>query len=186
MEPVHVEFIRRQQIFFTASAAAEGRVNISPKDGSSLRILNPNRVAYLDRTGSGNETAAHLLVDGRLTIMFCAFKEPPLILRLYGQGQTLHRGSAEYSNILDSAFDRREVTGSRHIVVLEVDMVQTSCGLGVPLFEFVSERDGLDRWARNKGEDGLRQYRIEKNARSIDGFSTGLPEAMPEEVALEK
>src|ERR1700761_7423839 len=151
IEPRHHEFILQQRIFFAASAAAEGRVNVSPKDGSSLRILSPNRVAYLDRTGSGNETAAHLLADGRLTIMFCAFEEPALILRLYGQGLTLHRGSLEYCSILESAFDGKEPVGSRHIVVLEVEMVQASCGLGVPLCAFVSERDGLDRWASNKG-----------------------------------
>ncbi len=183
IEPVHRNFIERQHIFFTASAAGRGRVNVSPKNASALRVLNPNAVAYLDRTGSGNETAAHLLADGRLTLMFCAFEEPPLIMRLYGCGRVLHRGSAEYTSLLDSAFDGVEVPGARHIVMLDVETVQTSCGLGVPLFDFVDERDGLDRWAHNKGEEGLREYRILKNSRSIDGFPTGLPEAIPEEEA---
>jgi hypothetical protein len=189
LAPVHREFIQRQQIFFTASAAGNGRVNVSPKNRSSLRILGANAVVYLDRTGSGNETAAHLLADGRLTLMFCAFEEPPLILRLYGQGRVLHRGSPEYTALLTSAFDGVEATGARHIISLDVEMVQTSCGLGVPLFDFVEERHGLDRWAQSKGEEGLRQYRIQKNSRSIDGFPTGLPEAEDarlEETALPK
>jgi Pyridoxamine 5'-phosphate oxidase len=189
LAPVHREFIQRQQIFFTASAAGHGRVNVSPKNRSSLRILDANAVVYLDRTGSGNETAAHLLADGRLTLMFCAFEEPPLILRLYGQGRVLHRGSPEYTGLLTSAFDGVEATGARHIISLDVEMVQTSCGLGVPLFDFVEERHGLDRWAQSKGEEGLRQYRIQKNSRSIDGFPTGLPEAEDarlEETALPK
>jgi hypothetical protein len=121
--------------------------------------------------------------------MFCAFEEPPLILRLYGQGRVLHRGSPEYTGLLTSAFDGVEATGARHIISLDVEMVQTSCGLGVPLFDFVEERHGLDRWAQSKGEEGLRQYRIQKNSRSIDGFPTGLPEAEDarlEETALPK
>jgi hypothetical protein len=189
LAPVHREFIQRQQIFFTASAAGNGRVNVSPKNRSSLRILGANAVVYLDRTGSGNETAAHLLVDGRLTLMFCAFEDPPLILRLYGQGRVIHRGTPEYAALLTSAFDGVEAPGARHIISLDVEMVQTSCGLGVPLFDFVEERHGLDRWAQSKGEEGLRQYRVEKNSRSIDGFPTGLPEAKDarlEETALPK
>jgi Pyridoxamine 5'-phosphate oxidase len=100
IEPHHREFILQQRIFFTASAAAQGRVNVSPKDGAALRILNPNSVAYLDQTGSGNETAAHLRANGRLTIMFCAFAGAPMILRLYGQGKILSRGSLAYSELL--------------------------------------------------------------------------------------
>jgi len=190
LEPVHRDFIQRQHIFFTASVAEQSRVNVSPKDGSSLRLLGPNAVAYMDRTGSGNETAAHLLADGRLTLMFCAFEEPPLILRLYGQGRVLHRGSQEYLEMLTAAFNGLETPGARHIIVLEIEMVQTSCGLGVPLFDFIEERHGLDRWAQSKGEEGLRQYRVQKNARSIDGLPTGLPEAqgipVQEEVLLPK
>jgi hypothetical protein len=178
LEAVHRNFIQRQRIFFTASAAGTGRVNVSPKDGASLRVLGPNSAAWIDRTGSGNETAAHLLANGRLTLMFCALEGPPLILRLYGQGRVLHRGSSEYAELLASAFDGVEVPGARQIVVLDVEMVQTSCGMAVPFFEYVEERHSLDRWAESKGEEALRQYRIEKNTRSIDGFPTGLPEAV--------
>jgi hypothetical protein len=145
-----------------------------PKDRASLRILSENSVAYLDQTGSGNETAAHLRAHGRLTLMFCAFAGPPLILRLYGHGKTLGRGSREYSDLLASAFANEERPGSRQIVVLDVDLVQTSCGYGVPLFAYVDERPTLTRWAEAKGEDRLEEYRRLKNRFSIDGLPTGL------------
>jgi hypothetical protein len=174
IESNHHDFIQQQRVFFIASAAAEGRVNVSPKDRASLRILNENSVAYLDQTGSGNETAAHLRAHGRLTLMFCAFAGPPLILRLYGQGRTFGRGSREYTDLLASAFSNEERPGSRQIVLLDIDLVQTSCGYGVPLFEYVDERPTLTRWAESKGEDGLEEYRRLKNRFSIDGLPTGL------------
>ncbi len=177
IEPHHREFILQQRIFFTASAAAQGRVNVSPKDGAALRILSANSIAYLDQTGSGNETAAHLRANGRLTVMFCAFAGAPLILRLYGQGKVLSRGSFAYSDLLASAFDNEEPPGSRQIVVLAIDLVQTSCGYGVPLFEYVDERPTLTRWAAAKGEAGMEEYRRLKNAFSIDGYPTGILES---------
>jgi hypothetical protein len=131
-------------------------------------------VAYLDQTGSGNETAAHLRASGRLTIMFCGFENVPLIMRLYGQGRALVRGTPEYAAMLDSAYDNQEPPGARQIICLAVDMVQTSCGYGVPLFDYREERPTLLNWAIAKGEDGLTAYRLEKNARSIDGFETGV------------
>lgn len=172
------EFIRRQRIFFTASAAAKGRVNVSPKDGASLRILNGRRAAYLDQTGSGNETAAHVLANGRLTLMFCALEGAPMILRLYGTAKVLARHSEEYSELLNSAFGGIEPPGARQIVVLDVDRVQTSCGYGVPLFDYAGERDTLRRWAQSKGDEGLKEYRKQKNVVSIDGFPTGLPDSV--------
>ena len=173
MEPQHREFILQQRIFFAASAAAEGRVNVSPKDGAALQILSTSSVAYLDQTGSGNETAAHLRANGRLTLMFCAFAGAPMILRLYGQGKVLARGGSAYCNLLASAFANGERPGSRQIVVLDINLVQTSCGYGVPLFEYVDERRTLTRWAEAKGEAGLEEYRRLKNAFSIDGLPTG-------------
>jgi hypothetical protein len=175
IEAKHHEFILQQRVFFTASAA-EGRVNVSPKDGAALRILSPNRVAYLDQTGSGNETAAHLRAHGRLTLMFCAFAGAPLILRLYGHGRVLPRGGLAYCDLLASAFSNEERPGSRQIVVLDIDLVQTSCGYGVPLFEYVAERPTLTRWAEAKGEAGLEEYRRSKNIFSIDGLPTGILE----------
>ncbi len=176
IEPAHREFIERQHIFFTGSAAASGHVNISPKDGAALRVFAANRVAYLDLTGSGNETAAHLLSGGRLTMMFCAFEGPPMVLRLYGRGRVLARRSAEYRQLLASAFGNEERPGARQIVVLDVELVQTSCGYGVPLFDYVAERPTLTRWAEAKGEEGLQAYWQAKNAVSIDGFPTGIVE----------
>ena len=174
MEPVHREFISRQRIFFTASATPGSRVNVSPKDAAALRIVDERTVAWLDQTGSGSETAAHLLNDGRLTLMFCSFEGAPLILRLYGQGKSLVRGTAAYRELLAGLFDNQETPGSRQIVRLDVDLVITSCGYGVPLFDYQGERATLARWAEAKGEDGLEEYRRQKNAVSIDALPTGL------------
>ncbi len=174
IELQHREFILRQPIFFNASAAAHGRVNVSPRDGASLRVLGPNSIVYRDLTGSGNETAAHLLAHGRLTLMFCSFDAQPLILRLYGSGRTVPRADAEYRRLLDTEYAGVEVAGSRQMVMMTVDLVQTSCGFGVPLFNYVRERDTLVRWAESKGEDELEAYRQQKNAVSLDGLPTGL------------
>jgi hypothetical protein len=177
MQPAHRAFIARQHIFFNASAAATGRVNLSPKGLDGLRVLDERTVAYLDLTGSGNETAAHLLADGRLTIMVCAFQGPPLILRLYGRGRVLAAGTKAYEDLLSSAFGGAAPAGARHIVVLDVDLVQTSCGYGVPRYDYEGERPSLINWAEAKGEDGLRAYRRQKNRVSLDGSPTGLMDA---------
>ena len=174
IDEAHREFILRQQVFFVASAAPQGRVNVSPKDVGSLRILGPNAVAYLDLTGSGNETAAHLCVNANLTFMFCAFAGAPMILRLYGRGRILHRRNREYAQLLTSEFKSSEPPGTRQIVALDVDLVLTSCGYGVPLFEYAGERSTLMRWAEAKGEEKLEEYRKEKNAFSISGLPTGM------------
>ncbi len=174
IEQDHREFIQQQHIFFNASAASHGRVNLSPRDVAALRILDDRTVIYLDRTGSGNETAAHLLADGRLTLMFCAFDGRPLILRLYGRGRIVPRHSAEYGSLLATHYDGIEVPGARQIVLLDVDLVQTSCGMNVPLYQSIGERDQLTRWAEAKGEAALEQYRREKNSTSIDGLPTGM------------
>jgi hypothetical protein len=176
IEPAHRECIERQRIFFHASAAPEGYINVSPKDAAALRILTPNTVVYLDRTGSGNETAAHLVADGRLTFMFCAFEGPPVILRLYGRGRIIPRHSNEYATLLASHYGNAAPPGARQMVHLDIDLVQTSCGMNVPFFDYVGERDQLTRWAEVKGEAALEDYRREKNTRSIDGLPTGFPE----------
>jgi hypothetical protein len=174
IEPAHREFIERQHIFFNASAASSGRVNLSPRDVAALRILDSKTVLYLDRTGSGNETAAHLLADGRLTLMFCAFEGAPMILRLYGRGHIVPRRSPEYNDLLSLHYGGAEVPGSRQIVRLDVESVQTSCGMNVPFYDYVGERDQLTRWAEVKGEAALEEYRLQKNSTSIDGFPTGM------------
>jgi hypothetical protein len=176
MTPAHREFIALQQIFFTASATATSRVNVSPRPTDALRVLDERTVAYLDLTGSGSETAAHLRADGRITLMFCAFDEPPSILRLYGRGTSLPRNTLDYTVLLASAFDSQEPPGARQIVRIDIDLVQTSCGYGVPLFEYVGERATLRRWAEQKSEAGLEEYRRQKNISSLDGLPTGLAE----------
>jgi Pyridoxamine 5'-phosphate oxidase len=170
------DFITRQRIFFTASAAPGSRVNLSPRGTDSFAVLDDLTVAWLDRTGSGAETAAHLKADGRLTVMFCAFDGPPNILRLYGRGESLRPGSEAYREVLASAFGGAAPLGTRQIVRLRVDRVQTSCGYGVPLFDYRGERPSMENWARSKGEEGLKAYRRENNAVSIDGLPTGLLE----------
>ncbi|KAA6460307.1 pyridoxamine 5'-phosphate oxidase family protein [Acidobacteria bacterium AB60] len=176
MDATHREFITRQKIFFNASAAAEGHVNLSPRDGKSLRVLDDETVLYLDLTGSGNETAAHLRANGRLTLMFCAFEGAPMILRLYGTGRVVRRGCEEYAELLARHYEGAEPLGARQMVVLTVQLVQTSCGYNVPKFEYGGERDTLLRWAEKKGPEGLEAYWREKNQRSLDGFPTGLLE----------
>ncbi len=166
-------FIASQKIFFTGSAASGSRVNISPRSTDHLHVLGPNEVAYLDLTGSGSETAAHVKADGALTLMLCAFDGTPMILRLYGKGRIALRGTPAYAAFLDRFYGGAEPPGARQIVCLDIDLVQTSCGFAVPLFDHVGERSVLDRWAEAKGEEGLRAYRAEKNAVSIDGLPTG-------------
>lgn len=165
------EFIEKQHMFFVASAplAADGHVNLSPKGLDTFRVLNQNKVAYLDMTGSGNETSAHLLENGRMTFMFCAFEGPPNILRLYGRGRVVLPDSPEW---LDLKPDYDDYPGMRQIIVCDIDKVQTSCGYAVPKYDFLEQRDTLTRYWVNKGEDGVADYHQEKNLDSIDGMPT--------------
>lgn len=173
LTPHHRDFIARQHFFFTATAAAGTRINISPRSTDQFRVLDDNAALYLDRTGSGNETAAHLLADGRMTIMFCAVEGPPLILRLYGRGRVIVRGSGEYAGLLAGEFGGKEPLGARQMVRLDFDLVKTSCGYGVPLMAYEGERDTIDRWSEAKGPEGLVDYWAEKNMESMDGLPTG-------------
>jgi hypothetical protein len=163
------DFIGAQHMFFVATAPleADGRVNLSPKGLDTFRILDPHTVAYLDLTGSGVETIAHLRQNGRATIMFCAFQGPPKILRLYGLGEVVeptHRDFAE----LRPAFG--EHVGVRSIIRLHVQRIADACGFAVPRYEYVADREQLTKSAEKKGPDGLQKYRNEKNVRSIDGL----------------
>lgn len=173
LEDSHRTFIQVQPIFFTATAPHEGRINLSPKGMDSFRILSSRRVAYLDLTGSGNETAAHLRENGHFTLMFCSFTADPLILRLYGRGRVIRRQDTEWANVR-AAFP--DLPGERQIILMEIDSVQTSCGYAVPLMNPVGERDTLARWAEKKGPTGLLDYWRDKNQISIDGLATGLLE----------
>jgi hypothetical protein len=166
-------FIQEQKIFFTATAPRQGRINLSPKGIDTFRCLDNKTVAYLDLTGSGNETSAHLNEDSRMTIMFCSFSEKPLILRLYGHGKVVRPRDTEWSTFY-SHFT--PVPGERQIIVLEVDLVQTSCGYGVPIYELKEERKTIIEWATKKGEQGVYEYWEAKNIKSIDGLPTKLLE----------
>ncbi len=170
----HRAFIERQHIFFTATAAPTGRVNVSPRPTTALKVLSPNTVVYMDRTGSGNETAAHLRQINRMTIMFCAVDGPPQIMRLYGKGQILRHGTAAYAELLESAFGGEEPLGARQIVRLDFDVVQTSCGYGVPLYDYQGERQSIENWAAAKTPEEMEAYQRENNQVSIDGFPTGM------------
>lgn len=162
-------FIRAQKIFFVGTAPADGRVNVSPKGMDSLRVIDANTVAWLNLTGSGNETAAHVLENGRMTLMFCAFEGDPVILRLYGSARVIHPRDAEWAGWL-ARFET--MPGARQIFVLTVDLVQTSCGMAVPLFEYQADRTLLNDWAGKKGEAGVREYWDRKNRLSLDGLPT--------------
>ncbi len=162
-------WIGQQHIFFVATApiSANGHVNCSPKGGDSFRILGPMEVAYQDYTGSGVETAAHLRENGRIVIMFCAFNGKPNIVRLHGHGEVITRSDVRYDSLAER-FPHN--TGTRAIVLINVSRVSTSCGYSIPKYEFEADRDTLDKWATAKGEQGLAEYRVSKNAVGIDGL----------------
>lgn len=166
-------FIAAQHLFFVGSAplSPDGHVNLSPKGLDCFRLLSPHQVAYLDLTGSGNETSAHLEENGRITLMFCAFQEPPSILRLYGRGKTILPTSPDWHDLY-SLFP--QIPGTRQIILVDVERVQTSCGFGVPLYEYKGQRQTLVNWADKKGEQGIKDYQQQKNVVSIDGLSTPL------------
>lgn len=168
----HQVFISRQKVFFTGTAAEEGRVNVSPKGLDVLRVLAPDRIAYLDVTGSGNETAAHLLRLPRITVMFCSFDADPLILRAYGRGRSVLPRDSDWQQMRPLFGEPRP--GERQIIDVRVESVQTSCGFGVPQMEFSAHRTLLGTWAEKKGPEGIAQYWRDKNSRSIDGFPTSL------------
>jgi len=178
-------FIHAQPMFFvsTAPLARDGHVNLSPKGLDTFRVLTPTRVAYLDLTGSGNETSAHLRENSRITFMFCAFEGKPNILRLYGRGRVLLAGSPEY---LELAPGFPALVGARQIVVADIARVQTSCGEAVPRMQLINQRENLLAWARAKGDEGLDRYRRTNNVRSIDGLPSDFGAEVDEEVNTKK
>ena len=162
-------FISEQKIFFVGTASSDSRVNISPKGMDSLRVLGANRVIWLNVTGSGNESAAHVQQNPRMTLMFVAFEGNPNILRLYGTARVIHRQDEEWQAL---AKHFEALPGARQIFDLAVEMVQNSCGLSVPLYQYVEDRQQLRNWAIKQGEAGLRTYWQKKNQLSIDGLPT--------------
>ena len=170
LEDTLVRFIGRQHVFFvgTAPASPEGHLNVSPKGLDTFRILGPKSVAYLDLTGSGIETVAHLRQNGRITIMFCAFEGRPLIVRLYERGRVVEPGDPEW-DCLVAQFP--EYPGVRSVVVVDVERVADSCGYAVPLYEYRGERSQLVDYANKKGTEGMEKYKSQKNRKSIDGIA---------------
>lgn len=162
-------FLGAQKVFFVATAplAGGGRLNLSPKGTDTFRILDPRTVAYLDLTGSGIETVAHLRENGRVVILFCAFEGPPKIVRLHGRGEAIEPGDDGFAELV-ARFPARAST--RAIVRMRLERISDSCGYGVPLYRYEGERSQLDEWARRKGPDGIVRYRAENNAKSIDGL----------------
>ena len=166
------KFIEDQHMFFTGSAAPSGRVNISPKGMDSLRILSPNRIVWMNLTGSGNETAGHMLEDTRMTLMWCSFTTRPLILRCFGAAHTLHLGDDGWADLASHFPAHRS---ARQIFDLSIDLVQTSCGYAVPFMDYAGERDTMQKWVDGKSDDQLRAYWEEKNTKTIDGRPTNVP-----------
>ncbi len=169
ISPKLQQFIEDQKIFFVATATADSRINLSPKGMDSLRVLNPNRVAWLNVTGSGNETAAHVQENPRMTLMWTAFEDNPMILRLYGTAKAIHNDDPEWK-LLFPLFPA--IPGARQIFDLNINLVQTSCGMAVPLYDYVGEREQLNTWAAKKGPEGLKTYWEETNHVSLDGKPT--------------
>ena len=173
IKPAHKEFIEKQHIFFVATAplSSDGRVNLSPKGLDCFRVLSDDTVAYMDLISSGNETSAHTKENSRITFMFCSFEGSPNILRLYGKGFAVLRNTTQWD---EYAPHFTIYPSTRQLIVAKIDLVQTSCGFGVPLYEFVAHRDIHFDWANKKGEEGLREYVNEKNLVSLDGLPTDL------------
>jgi hypothetical protein len=163
------EWIEAQHLFFVATAPSgpDGHVNLSPKGYDTFRVLDETTVAYLDLTGSGVETIAHLRETGRITLMFCAFEGPPRIVRLYGRGEVLEPGDPGFEALVADVGD---LPGARAAIRVSVERISSSCGFSIPFMDYVGERPTLSEWAERKSDDDLDEYRAEKNAVSIDGL----------------
>jgi len=170
----HAKFVADQPMFFIATATKEGRINLSPKGMDCFRVLSPTLCGYLDLTGSGNETAAHIKHDGRVTFMFNSFTRNALIYRIYGKGRVLRAGTSGYESLKD--IFPTSLPGARQIILLDVESTQTSCGYGVPEMDLKAERSTLIKSTEKLGEEGILEYQQKKNTRSIDGLDTGLNE----------
>lgn len=164
-----LEWISEQKMFFvsTAPLSQDGLINCSPKGMDTFRVLGDRKVGYLDMTGSGVETIAHLKENGRIVIMFCSFEGAPKIIRFHGKGAVFEKGSSEYGERID-AFE--EYPGTRSIIEIEIDRISDSCGFTVPLYEFKEDRGALLKWAEQKGPEGVLEYQQDKNLKSLDGL----------------
>ncbi len=170
----HIEFINKQSVYFTGTAAADGLINVSPKGMDSLKVINNTKVIWLNLTGSSNESAAHVIENNRMTIMFCSFDKKPLILRLYGNAKVVHQYDERWNELVELF---PQYTGARQFFELDISLAQTSCGYGVPLMELKNERETLTKWADKRGQEGIEKYWEEKNTHSLDGKDTGIFES---------
>lgn len=164
-----ITFIGEQHLFFTGTAAPTGKVNVSPKGMDSLRVMSPTRILWRNLTGSGNETDGHLRLANRITLMWCSFTKHPLILRVYGSA-TMTTPAHAFWDELNAQFP--EALGARQIYDVSIEMVQSSCGFAVPLFDHLEDRQVLSKWAEDKGRDGVEAYWNERNGQTLDGFPT--------------
>lgn len=171
IEDAHRSFIEAQHMFFCGSAAPDGLVNVSPKGMQSLRVMGPNRICWLNITGSGNETAGHLREHDRMTLMWCSFTTRPIILRTYGHARAIHPGDADWDGLAGLFPPHRS---ARQIFDLTVELVQTSCGYTVPFMDYAGERDTMQKWLDGKSDDDIRTYWVERNATTLDGKPTGV------------
>jgi hypothetical protein len=167
----HIAWIGQQHIFFVATAGAGGYVNLSPKGQDSMRVVGGTELLWLNLTGSGNETAAHLLDTNRLTIMWCAFNGPPRILRVYGSAQTIHPRDEDWQSCAQLL---PPPLGARQYYKVQIEMVQTSCGYAVPFMDYLEDRQVLSKWTEKRGAVGINEYWQEKNVTSINGLPTGI------------
>ena len=167
----YINFIEQQKIFFVGTAAATGKVNISPKGGDSLMVLSPSQVVWFNVTGSGNETSAHVQMSPRMTLMFCSYDGAPLILRVYGVAKVIHKTDPlwdSYINLFASNISARQ------LYLLDIELVLSSCGTVVPLFDYVQDRTEMNAWVDKKGAQGIEKYWLAKNRLSLDGFETNI------------
>lgn len=169
----HKEFIEKQKMFVIGSAGAEGFINVSPKGMDSFKIIDENTVIWMNHTGSGNETSAHVQENRRMTILFNSFDKAPMILKLYGQATVIHDKDESWKE-MSSHFP--EYIGARQFFEMKVELVLTSCGFGVPQYKYIGERNTLQKWAENKGRDGIKVYWSEKNVETLDGIKTNILE----------
>ncbi len=177
----HIAFIEAQKMFVVGSAGAEGFINVSPKGMDSFRVIDENTVVWLNLTGSGNETSAHVQENGRMTVMFNSFDKAPLILKLYGMATVVHQTDTRWDE-MSAHFDEsvatkqffEEQVGARQFFEMKVELLLTSCGYAVPQYEFVKERDTLKKWSKKKGRDGIEAYWEENNTHTLDGVETNI------------
>jgi hypothetical protein len=170
---VHRAFIEKQKMFVIGSAGADGFVNVSPKGMDSFKIIDENTVVWMNHTGSGNETSAHVQENGRMTIMFSSFDKIPLILKLYGEATVIHDADSKWDE-MSAHFE--EFVGARQFFEMKVELVLTSCGFGVPQYKYIGERNKLQKWAEKKGREGMKAYWSEKNVVTLNGIQTNVME----------